>query len=114
MAAIPHCIPALRRLLPMAVIAALALSSCASISPESRVRAGLIEAGLSPRMAGCMAERMVDRLSLDQLRRLKSIASLRKADTGSMSIDKFLYKVRALDDPEIFLVTSKAALHCAF
>jgi hypothetical protein len=31
-----------------------------------------------------------------------------------MSVDRFLYKVRGLQDPEIFVVTSKAALHCAF
>ena len=93
--------------------AAMLLSSCATVSPESKVRAGLIEAGFSPRMAGCMAERMVDRLSLTQLRRLQSLASLRKSHMGEMTVDRFLYKVRALEDPEIFMVTSKAALVCA-
>jgi hypothetical protein len=94
-------------------VAALLISSCATVSPESRVRAGLIEAGLSPRMAGCMAERMVDRLSLVQLRRLQSLASLRNSHMGGMTVDRFLYKVRALEDPEIFMVTSKAAIFCA-
>lgn len=89
------------------------LSSCATVSPESKVRAGLIEAGLSRRMSGCMAERMVDRLSLVQLRRLQSLASLRKSHMGEMTVDRFLYKVRALEDPEIFMVTSKAAIVCA-
>mgnify|MGYP001570491921 FL=1 len=97
-----------------ALAGSLLLASCASVSPESRVRAGLIDAGLSPRMAGCMAERMVDRLSLVQLRRLQSIASLHKSHMGKMSMDELLYKVRALEDPEIFLVTSKAAIHCSF
>lgn len=64
-------------------------------------------------MAGCMAERMVDRLSLAQLRRLQSLASLRKSHMGEMRVDRFLHKVRALEDPEIFLVTSKAAINCA-
>ncbi len=64
-------------------------------------------------MAGCMAERMADRLSIGQLRRLQSLASLRKSHMGDMTVDRFLYKVRALDDPEIFAVTSKAALICA-
>lgn len=93
--------------------AAMLLSSCATVSPEWKVRAGLIEAGLSPRMARCMAERMVDRLSLMQLRRLQSLASLRKSHMGEMTVDRFLYKVRALEDPEIFMVTSKAAIVCA-
>ncbi|MET0360923.1 MAG: hypothetical protein ABW048_04130 [Sphingobium sp.] len=93
--------------------AVLLLCGCATLSPESRLRAGLIDAGLSPRMAQCMAERMADRLSITQLRRLQSLASLRKADMGAITLDRFLYKVRALEDPEIFLVSSKAAIGCA-
>ncbi|MEJ7934720.1 hypothetical protein WG907_10680 [Sphingobium sp. AN558] len=96
------------------VAVVLILAGCASISPASRIRAGLIDAGLSPRMAGCMADRMVDRLSVAQLRRLQSLGSIRTADLGGMSIDGVLHKIRALDDPETFLVTSKAALACAF
>ena len=72
-----------------------------------------MDAGLSPRLATCMAERMVDRLDITQLRRLQSLASLRKTDVRTLSVDRFLYKVRALDDPEIFVVTSKAAISCA-
>ncbi|PNQ04825.1 hypothetical protein [Sphingobium sp. SA916] len=93
--------------------ASLLLLSCTTVSPESRLRTGLIDAGISPRMAGCMAERMVDRLSLTQLRRLQSLASLRKSHMGDMTVDRFLFKVRALEDPEIFAVTSKAAIVCA-
>ena len=97
-----------------ALAASLLLASCASVSPESRVRAGLIDDGLSPKMAACMAERMTDRLSLNQLRQLQSLASVRKSHMEKMSLDQLLYKVRGLEDPEIFMVTSKAALHCAF
>jgi hypothetical protein len=99
--------------LTIATLIALALSACTTVTPEQRTRAGLVEAGLSPRLAACMADRMVDRLSLDQLRRLQSLASLGKADIGAMSVDRFLHKVRALEDPEIFLVTSRAAIACA-
>ena len=91
----------------------IALAGCASIPPQSRLRAGLIDAGLSPPMAGCMAQRMADRLSITQLRRLQSLASLRSADMGAMSVDRFLHKVRALQDPEIFAVSSRAAIGCA-
>ncbi|MCP1468663.1 hypothetical protein J3E64_000330 [Sphingobium sp. OAS761] len=104
--------PALRprRFLSTALVL---LAGCASVTPESRLRAGLLDAGLSPRMAGCMTQHMVDRLNLAQLRRLQSLASLRKSHLGEMTVDRFLYKVRALEDPEIFLVTSKAAIRCA-
>ncbi|QUT05303.1 hypothetical protein KFK14_20270 [Sphingobium phenoxybenzoativorans] len=103
----------LPRIAALAAVPALLLAGCATVSPEARVRANLIEAGLSPRMAGCMAERMVDRLSINQLRQLKSFASVRNADMRDMTVDRFLYKLRALDDPEIFSVTSRAALSCA-
>jgi hypothetical protein len=103
---------AYRRAAWMAPVLMLA-ASCASVSPESRLRAGLLDAGLSPRMAGCMAQDMADRLSISQLRQLQSLASLRKSHMDRMSIDTLLHKVRALDDPEIFVVTSKAAFRCA-
>jgi hypothetical protein len=101
------------RALTIGLGASLLLSACATVSPESRLRAGLLEAGLSPRMSSCMAEKMVDRLDIVQLRRLQSLASLRKSHMGDMTVDRFLYKVRAMEDPEIFSVTSKAALICA-
>lgn len=92
----------------------LVLPACTSFSPESRLRSGLEEAGLSPRMAGCMAERMADRLSLIQLRKLQSLASLRKSHSRKMSVEQWLHKVRALQDPEIFAVAGSSALSCAF
>ncbi|WP_336964046.1 hypothetical protein [Sphingobium aquiterrae] len=102
----------LRHRAPAAALAALlALSACAT--PETRVRTGLMDAGLPPPLAACMADRMVDRLSLVQLRRLQSLSKVRGADLHRLSIDQFLHKVRALEDPEIFVVTSKAALSCA-
>ena len=49
------------RMKPVILLAPLLLAACAV--PEARLRAGLINAGLSRPMAACMAERMVDRLS---------------------------------------------------
>jgi hypothetical protein len=93
--------------------ALLALSACATPSPEARVRASLLKAGLSPPMAGCMAERMVDRLSIAELRKLGSLAKLRTADIGAMTVDEFLHRLRALDDPHIIKVVTKAGIGCA-
>lgn len=98
----------------LAAAAMLILPSCASLSPESRLRAGLVEAGLSPAMAACMAQRMADKLNIMQLRKLQSLASLRKSHSPDMTVDRLLHKVRALEDPEILAVTSTAALRCAF
>lgn len=96
-----------------AIALSLALSACTTVSPEAKVRANLMDAGLSPRMASCMAERMVDRLSIGQLKELKSLASLPKTDMRDSTVDLLLHKLRGINDPEIFAVTSKAALVCA-
>lgn len=91
---------------------ALALSACAT--PETRLRTGLVNAGLSKPIAACMADRMVDRLSLVQLRRLDSLASLRDKRASDLTFNQFLHKVRALKDAEILTVTTSSAALCAF
>jgi hypothetical protein len=88
--------------LPISVL----LSSCAV--PEARLRAGVVNAGLSPPLAACMAERMVDRLSLMQLRRLGDLPRAR----GAVSLAEFLHRVRALGDPEVLSVSTSAAAVC--
>ena len=102
-----------RPIVALAVLAALLLSGCATVSPEARVRSKLIEAGLRPPVAGCMAERMVDRLSLLQLKRLQSLGGLAKHDPRGMSVDEFVYRLRALNDPEIVSVVLKAGIGCS-
>lgn len=93
------------------VVASLMLAGCAT--PETRLRNGLHNAGLSERMSACMAERMVDRLSLVQLRRLSALGSLKDKRIADMSLDQFFHKVRGLKDPEILTVTTSSAALCA-
>ena len=93
------------------VAASLMLAGCAT--PEARLRNGLHNAGLSERMSACMAERMVDRLSLVQLRRLSALGSLKDKRIADLSLDQFLHKVRALKDPEILAVSTSSAALCA-
>lgn len=89
------------------LILAASLSTCAV--PEARLRAGLVNAGLSQPMAACMAERMVDRLSLTQLRRIGDLPYAGDERT----VAGFLHRMRALRDPEIWTVSSSAAAVCA-
>lgn len=93
------------KLLPLTALALLA--SCSV--PEARLRAGLVNAGLSRPMAACMAERMADRLSLTQLRRIGHLPYAR----GERTVPGFLHRVRALRDAEILSVSSTAAAACA-
>lgn len=99
----------MKKLIPLAAI--LALSACAS--PEARIRTGLIRAGISPSVATCMAQRMVDRLSLLQLRRLQSVAAQGDQRIGDLTASEFLHRARALDDPEIVSVVTMAGIRCA-
>jgi len=94
-----------RRLIPLLLIAALAGCS----SPEQRVRAGLVGAGVPQPIAGCMATRMTDRLSLAQLRRLGEIGKARRA----RGVGELIRELRSLNDPEIVDVTATAAALCA-
>jgi len=89
----------------------LLLAGCAT--PESRLRAGLMDAGLSPPMAGCMANAMTDRLSNGQLRKLQSLYKASNVDLRDMTYAELSHQVRALGDPEIIAVTTSAAMRCA-
>jgi hypothetical protein len=90
----------------------LALTACAT--PETRLRNGLASAGLPNPVAACMADRMIDRLSLLQLRRLAALGSLSDRPLRELTPEQFLRKVRALKDVEILAITTSSAALCAF
>jgi hypothetical protein len=91
--------------------ALLTVTACAT--PETRVRTALIDAGLPKPIASCMADRMVDRLSLIQLNKLSGLKKLRNQDVGKLSVDQFLKRTRSLQDPEILGVVTSSGLICA-
>lgn len=94
-----------------AVAAVLMLSACAT--PETRVRTALTDAGLSQPVAACMADRMVDRLSLIQLNKLSGLKKLRGQDMRKVTVGEFLKRTRSLQDPEILSVVTSSGLICA-
>jgi hypothetical protein len=100
------------RLLP-ALALPLVLAACAAATPEARIRDRLVRSGVRPTVAGCMAERMADRLSLSQLARLESLTGLRGRRAADLTVGEFVDHVRALGDPEILAVVSRAGLGCA-
>ena len=95
----------------IAVVLVLALSACAT--PETRVRTALMDAGLSKPISACMADRMVDRLSLFQLNKLSGLKKMRGQDMRKLSVDEFLKRTRSLQDPEILSVVTSSGLICA-
>jgi hypothetical protein len=92
-------------------ISLLVLSACAT--PETRVRTALLDAGIARPVATCMADRMVDRLSLGQLHKLSRLSNLRDKRIGDMTIAEFVKHSRALGDPKILSVVTSAGLGCA-
>jgi hypothetical protein len=86
--------------------AALTLTACVSRLAEPRVRSALVEAGLSDPNARCMAERMTDRLTIGQLRRLQQLSGARR------TLPEFVAAVRRLGDAETISVTATAAGLC--
>jgi type IV pilus biogenesis protein CpaD/CtpE len=93
------------------ILLASLVAGCAT--PETRVRTALIDAGLSKPIATCMADRMVDRLSLMQLNRLSGLKKLRGQDMRKLTVDEFLKRTRSLQDPEILGVVTSSGLICA-
>ena len=97
--------------LALFVFPILALAACAT--PEARVRTALLEAGLSRPIATCMAQRMVDRLSLAQLQRLSTVSQLNGKPIGQLTVRDYIKRAAALRDPEIVGVVTSAGLGCA-
>jgi hypothetical protein len=94
-----------RLLLPIAMLALL--GGCVEQVAEHRVRAALVHAGLSEGNAECMAQRMVDRLTIGQLRKLEALQGEKR------SIADYVAAVEKVNDAEVLAVTASSAALCA-
>ncbi|MFC3174502.1 hypothetical protein ACFOD9_09575 [Novosphingobium bradum] len=89
------------------VAAGLLLSGCVERIAESRVRSALVESGLSAETSACMARRMVDRLTIAQLRKLQALRGPKR------SLADYVAAVRKVGDREVLEVTASSAALCA-
>ena len=96
-----------------AVIAALSLSGCVDRVVESRVRSALSDAGLSDANAQCMASRMVDRLTIGQLRKLEELKGRAGESAKPARLRDYVERVRRVGDAEVIAVTTSSAALCA-
>lgn len=94
----------------LAVFPLVALAACAT--PESRVRTALLNAGLPKPVATCMAQRMVNRLSIGQLQKLSRLSGIGERQIGQLTVRELLKQTAALGDPEILGVVTSAGLGC--
>jgi hypothetical protein len=95
------------------VIATIALALAGCATPETRIKTALTDAGLSKPVAGCMAGRMVDRLSLWQLNKLRGLGKLKDKKAVNVTISEFVKQTKALQDPEILGVVTSSGVVCA-
>jgi hypothetical protein len=98
----------MRYLLP--TMAMLGLAACAT--PENQVQSALVDAGLRPEVAACMAERMTDRLSVAQLQKLARAKGQPGEKLSDLNAADFMERARRIDDPEVVRVTTAAAVGC--
>lgn len=67
---------------------------------EARVAEALLDNGVPPVMTQCMAPRLVDRLSIDQLRKLERIAPGKGEPALPTSTDAALERIQRVDDDQ--------------
>lgn len=103
----------MKSLVFIALAGGIALGGCAETIAESRVRSALVSGGLSDRDADCMAGRMVDRLTIAQLRRLEALSGQSRETLGRLSLAQYIDLVRRIGDAEVIAVTSTSAALCA-
>ncbi len=80
---------------------------------ERRVEAALVEAGVPQGQAACMAARMTERLTLNQLRKLERLGAQEGETPVPLSPGEVLSRVRRVDDSQAVEVTATAAAICA-
>ena len=81
---------------------------------ERSVEVALVEAGVPQEQAECMAPRMAERLTADQLQKLQNVAPQDGEAPLPRDAGEALARVRRVNDPEAVEVTVRAAAACTF
>lgn len=89
------------------------VAGCATVSPEAQVRDKLVAAGVKPHMADCMADKLVRKLDVSELKELGRVAKLPRENPGALSFDELTYRLQAVNNPHIVSVVTRAGLGCA-
>lgn len=102
-------------LLLIVVLGAGALfSGLANPLVEMRVKSALVESGIGEKRAACMAERMVDRLSLGQLWKLRQGMAAQEGEPESgYGLGELIKRLDRVDDGEAVAVLTTSAGLCA-
>lgn len=93
------------------VAATLALAACTT-TKQSQVRSALLDAGVPPSTATCMAEPLGRDLSVSQLKSLQRVAKLAQTSPGKIDSKKALEVLQRDLDPETVGVVVRAGIGC--
>ena len=81
---------------------------------EMQVKGALVEAGIGEKRAACMAERMVDRLTLRQLWKLRQGMAAREGEPeNAEGLGELIKRLRRVKDGEAAAVLTTSAGLCA-
>ena len=80
---------------------------------QRRVEGALLDARVPPRLAGCMAEQLTDRLTITQLRSLEKLGPQDGESRLPTSLDAALERLRRIEDREAVKELAGAASACA-
>ena len=97
--------------LPLVILPIVALAACTP--PRQRVEVGLIQGGVQPAVARCMADEMTRRLSPGQLQKLSRARAMPGEPTTNLGARELLERARRVGDAEVVAVTTGAAAVCA-
>ena len=81
---------------------------------EDRLEEESVARGLPQPMAGCLAGRMAERLSVSQLRKLERLEAEEGEADIPLGVVELLERIRRVDDPEVVEVAASSAAFCAF
>lgn len=81
---------------------------------EDRVEAALLNNGVPPKLAECMAPKLVEDLSIPQLLKLEELAPAEGEGALPSSPGEALDRLRRVDDTEAVTALASAGTSCAF
>ena len=94
------------RIVLAAIILPLLATGCVERIEQSQVKSALVNAGLAPATSQCMAHRMVDQLTIRQLRKLEALQGPKR------SVGDYIVAVQRVNDPQVMRVTISSAALC--
>jgi len=89
----------------------LLLAACTT--PAQRITTELVKIGIPEPQARCVGDRLADRLSHDQMKRLATLAQLNKDKVGRMSLGDLARPLNQPGDRQLVSEVVRAGIGCA-